>query len=75
MNTGVLGYSPEQYYYSLIAFADRFRPHFVIVSVFVNDFNHNLSEALSRGVGDWEEGKYWLDKIVAYQARPATGST
>ncbi len=38
LNTGHLGYSPEQYYYSLLAFADRFRPHFVVVSFFANDF-------------------------------------
>ena len=38
LNTGHLGYSPEQYYYSLLAFADRFQPHFVLVSFFSNDF-------------------------------------
>ena len=63
LNAGVLGYSPEQYYYSLLAFADRFRPHFVVVSVFTNDFG-DLYEVATRGRGDWEEGKYWLDRIV-----------
>jgi hypothetical protein len=63
LNTGVLGYSPEQYYYSLIAFADRFRPHFVVVSVFANDFGE-AHEVATRGTGDWDEGKYWLEKIV-----------
>ena len=63
LNPGVMGYSPEQYYYSLIAFADRFRPQFVIVSVFVNDVNNKIEEVASRGVGDWEAGKYWLEKI------------
>ena len=38
LNTGHLGYSPEQYYYSLVEYGDRFRPHFVVVSVFGNDF-------------------------------------
>jgi hypothetical protein len=65
LNTGVLGYSPEQYYYSLIAFTDRFRPHFVVVSVVPNDFG-KFTEVELRGVGDWQEGKYWLEKIADY---------
>src|SRR5262249_45979869 len=65
LNTGVIGYSPEQYYHSLTAFADRFRPHFVVVSIFTNDFG-DLHEVASKGRGDWEEGKYWLEKIAAY---------
>jgi hypothetical protein len=65
LNTGVMGYSPEQYYYSLLAFADRFRTQFVVISVFVNDFG-NIQDVSTRGVGDWDEGKYWLEKIVFY---------
>jgi lysophospholipase L1-like esterase len=64
LNTGVLGYSPEQYYYSLLAFADRFRPQVVIVSICANDFGDGF-EAL-QGTGDWEEGRYWLDQIDQY---------
>ncbi len=63
LNTGVLGHSPEQYYYSLLAFIDRFRPHAVVVSTFTNDFGGD-SEVPSTGEGDWDEGKYWLDKIT-----------
>ncbi|MGP0063358.1 MAG: SGNH/GDSL hydrolase family protein [Isosphaeraceae bacterium] len=65
LNTGVMGYSPEQYYYSLMAFVERFRPHFVVISIFTNDFG-DLHEVPTKGVGDWEEGKYWLDKITEY---------
>ncbi len=65
LNTGVMGYSPEQYYYSLMAFADRFRPQFVVVSVFTNDFG-DLHDVPGKGLGDWEEGKYWLDRITEY---------
>ncbi len=65
LNTGVLGYSPEQYYYSLIAFADRFRPHFVVVSIFTNDFG-DLHGVPTDGSGDWREGKYWLDRIADF---------
>jgi hypothetical protein len=65
LNTGVLGYSPEQYYYSLMEFAGRFPPHFVVVSLFTNDFG-DLHDVASKGQGDWEEGTYWLQKIVDY---------
>jgi lysophospholipase L1-like esterase len=68
LNTGVLGYSPEQYYYSLVAFADRFQPQFVVVSVFANDFGE--ANEVTKGGGDWDEGKYWLDRILSFtQAR------
>ena len=66
LNTGVLGYSPEQYYYSLVAFADRFRPHFVVVSVFANDFTSKDSDLVIKGKGDWDEAKFWLDKIIQF---------
>ena len=62
---GHLGYSPEQYYYSLVEFADRFRPHFVVVSVFGNDFGE-AERGRGTGKGDWDEGKYWLDKIIQH---------
>ena len=64
LNTGHLGYSPEQYYYSLVEYGDRFRPHFVVVSVFSNDFSGDIDGVASKGKGDWDEGKYWLDKII-----------
>jgi lysophospholipase L1-like esterase len=65
LNAGVMGYSPEQYYYTLLAFADRFRPHFVVVSACANDFGHML-DAVGKGLGDWDEGKHWLEKITEY---------
>jgi hypothetical protein len=61
LNTGCLGYSPEQYYYSLLAFADRFKPRFVVLSVFANDFGDVYKVA--RGEGDWDEGRYWFGEI------------
>jgi hypothetical protein len=64
LNTGHLGYSSEQYYYSLLAFVDRFHPEFVVVSVFGNDFG-DIFEVLN-GKGDWDEGNYWLQRIVDY---------
>jgi hypothetical protein len=42
----------------------RFKPHFVIVSVYSNDFSGDASDVPSRGRGDWGEGKYWLDRII-----------
>jgi hypothetical protein len=64
LNTGHLGYSPEQYYYSLIEYAPRFPPQFVVVSLFANDFG-DFQEVLE-GNGDWEEASYWLGLIRDY---------
>ncbi len=65
LNTGVMGYSSEQYYYSFVEFVDRFRPHFVVLSVFGNDVNFEVSEVVIKGKGDWDDAKYWLGKITA----------
>ncbi len=64
LNTGHLGYSPEQYYHSLIEYVQRFPPRFVVVSLFANDFG-DFQEVL-QGRGDWQEGGYWLDLIWQY---------
>lgn len=60
LNTGVLGYSPEQEYATLVEFGDRFRPQFVIVSVCSNDFGDMSRQS------NWEETEYWLDRITQY---------
>jgi hypothetical protein len=64
LNTGHLGYSPEQEYYTLREYADLFRPKFVVLSLFGNDFG-DLFEVLD-GKGGWEEGKYWLGEILQF---------
>jgi hypothetical protein len=63
LNTGHLGYSPEQYYYSLEEYAKRFPPQFVVVSVFANDFAGDKDLVLEGRGGDWEEGRYWFGRI------------
>jgi len=65
LNTGHLGYSPEQYYYTLLEYAQRFPPRFVVISLFANDFGGEFQEVLE-GKGDWEEGCYWLGLIRQY---------
>jgi hypothetical protein len=65
LNTGHLGYSPEQYYYTLLEYAKRFPPRFVVISLFANDFGSDVEEVL-KGKGDWEEGCYWLGMIHQY---------
>lgn len=62
LNTGVLGYSPEQYYFTLVEFLDRFQPSFVLVSVFANDFGDPNDPDRS----EWTEAQHWLRKIQAY---------
>jgi hypothetical protein len=64
LNTGHIGYSSEQYYYSLIAFVGRFHPQFVVVSVFANDFGDIFD--VVKGHGDWDEANYWFEKIADY---------
>lgn len=68
LNTGHLGYSPEQEYFTLLEYAGRFPPQFVVLSLFANDFG-DLFEVLE-GQADWEENRYWIGKIVSFcQAR------
>ncbi len=55
LNTGHLGYSPEQYYRTLVAFGDRFRPHYVVISLTDNDFGQ---------ANDWDEAGYWVGRIA-----------
>jgi len=64
LNTGHIGYSSEQYYCSLTAFAARFHPQFVVVSVFANDFGDIYD--VVKGHGDWDEANYWFNKIADY---------
>lgn len=62
INTGHIGYSPEQYYYSLVEYGDRVKPWFVVISVCPNDFGDGM--AVLRGEGDWyDEAGYWLGQI------------
>lgn len=62
LNTGHVGYSPEQYYYTLLEYGDRVRPWFVVVSVCPNDFGENTDVFAGRGEG-FDEAGYWLDQI------------
>jgi hypothetical protein len=68
LNTGHLGYSPEQYYYTLVEYAERFRPQFVVVSIFANDFDGDWKAVLEGRGGDWQEGKFWLGRIRQFCA-------
>jgi hypothetical protein len=65
LNTGHLGYSPEQYYYTLLEYGPRLPPQFVVISIFANDFGGD-TEAVLHGKGDWEEARYWLGRIREY---------
>jgi hypothetical protein len=62
LNTGHIGYSPEQYFYALKEYGERFQPHFVVVSVCPNDFGNAQQVILGRG-DNWAEAAYWLDRI------------
>jgi hypothetical protein len=61
LNTGHIGYSPEQHYFTLLAYGARFRPHFVLLTLCMNDFGGmTLTE---EGL---QEGRYWIGKIEEY---------
>jgi hypothetical protein len=64
LNTGTLGYCPEHYYYTLKEFIDRFRPRFVVVGLYSNDFGEDAD--VLRGDGDFVEEKHWLNLIVRH---------
>lgn len=61
LNTGHIGYSPEQYYFTLLEYYDKFKPKFVVLSICPNDFGD--AEDVLMGIGDWDEGAYWLGAI------------
>jgi hypothetical protein len=64
LNTGHLGYAPEQYFATLQEYGPRFRPHFVVISVCPNDLINGPADA---GYGDeWEEARYWLGRIYQW---------
>ncbi len=64
LNTGHIGYSPEQCYHTLRAYFDRFRPRSVVLNVCPNDFGDLLP--VLKGKGQWSEAEYWLDQIYEY---------
>lgn len=64
LNTGHLGYSPEQEYFTLLEYAARFPPQFVVLSLFANDFGDLFG--VLEGEADWEENRHWVGKIVEF---------
>ncbi len=73
LNTGHIGYAPEQYYRTLEAYGDRFRPQFIVVSVCPNDFGDG-DTVMTGGGDDWDEAAYWLGEIFRWcRARQVTG--
>src|SRR5262249_17954786 len=65
LNTGPIGYAPEQYCQPLFAFGERFRPQFLVISVCPNDFGDEFDVIAGRG-REWDEAKIWLDDIVLW---------
>jgi hypothetical protein len=65
LNTGHIGYAPEQYYHTLVEYGARFRPHFVVVSVCPNDFGDGDDVLQGRG-NDWDEAARWIGEIMQW---------
>ncbi len=64
LNTGHLGYSPEQFFHTLVEYGDRFRPHFVLFSFCSNDFGDVFGPIANPR--DMDEASYWIDRIRSY---------
>ncbi len=64
LNTGHLGYSPEQIYYTLREYGDRLRPQFVVFSFCSNDFGSLFDRVPDHR--DEEEAHYWLEEMTQY---------
>ena len=65
LNTGHIGYAPEQYYHTLKEYGARFRPHFVVVSVCPNDFGPGADVMAGKG-DDWDEAAWWLEQVAQW---------
>lgn len=65
LNTGHIGYSPEQYYFTLLEYGDRFRPRFVVCSVCPNDFGRG-NEVVRGAADSYTEAAYWLGLIQTW---------
>lgn len=63
LNTGHIGYAPEQYFHTLREYGPRFDPHFVVVSVCPNDLGDE-NDVLQGRSDDLDEAAYWLDRIA-----------
>src|SRR5262249_48805559 len=65
LDTGHIGYAPEQYYHSLKEYGERFDQPFVVVSGCPNDFGDG-DTVMSGGGDDWDEAKYWIGEIFGW---------
>jgi lysophospholipase L1-like esterase len=65
LNTGHIGYAPEQYYRTLEEYGPRFDPHFVVVSVCPNDLGDE-NRVLEGNADDLDEAARWLNAIAAW---------
>lgn len=67
-NSGVIGYSTEQEYYTLEELASRLRPDVAVLCFYGNDVHHD-HHAVFRSknpAGDWASAERWLDRCAAY---------
>jgi hypothetical protein len=65
LNTGHIGYAPEQYFRTLQEYGPRFAPHFVVVSVCPNDFGDGHAVLTGEG-DDWAEAGHWLGETFRW---------
>ena len=66
LNTGHLGYSPEQYYYTLLEYARRFPPQFVVISLCRRRLRRRRPGGPARVRETGKRACYWLGEIRHY---------
>lgn len=65
-NTGVIGYSTEQEYHTLVEQYEHFRPNVVILHFFANDVHPDYQTVLETGEGDWHLAWEWIERIQQF---------
>ena len=67
-NSGVIGYSTEQEYYTLEELAPRLRPHVAVLCFYANDVHrdHHAVFRSRRPAGDWASAERWLERCAHY---------
>jgi hypothetical protein len=68
LNSGIIGYSTEQEYFTLVELAPRVHPHVAVVCFFANDVHHEHHAVMKRrySKGNWEAARHWLEKCRTY---------
>ena len=68
VNSGVIGYSTEQEFFTLDELSPKLRPHVAILCFYANDVHHDHQAVLSqnKAAGDWAAAQQWLERCAYF---------